>query len=109
MLSVGVVQTVADWYDSIVLFCAGAVLRLPLIQRSQYLCWCHDDATSADKMLMQTGKAAMFLSYHIRADSRFAPSQWEKALLCNDVSHWLGTNLESALYMVCNMQGIFDF
>ena len=33
----------------------------------------------------------------VRADSRFAPSQWEMALLCNDVSHWLGANLESAL------------
>ena len=32
-----------------------------------------------------------------RADSKFAPSQWEMALLCNDVSHWLGANLESAL------------
>ena len=32
-----------------------------------------------------------------RADPRFAPSQWEAALLCNDVSHWLGTGLESAL------------
>ena len=32
-----------------------------------------------------------------KADSRFAPSQWETALLCNDVSHWLGANLESAL------------
>ena len=32
-----------------------------------------------------------------RADSRFAPSQWETALLCNNVSHWLGANLESAL------------
>ena len=32
-----------------------------------------------------------------RADSRFAPSQWETALLCNKVSHWLGTSLESAL------------
>ena len=30
-----------------------------------------------------------------RADSRFAPSQWETALLCNNVSHWLGTNLVS--------------
>ena len=30
-------------------------------------------------------------------DSRLAPSQWETALLCNDVSHWLGANLESAL------------
>ena len=32
-----------------------------------------------------------------RADSRFVPSQWNTALLCNDVSHWLGANLESAL------------
>ena len=32
-----------------------------------------------------------------RADSRFASSQWETALLCNDVSHWLGASLESAL------------
>ena len=32
-----------------------------------------------------------------RADSRFAPSQWEKALLCDDLSRWLGTSLESAL------------
>ena len=32
-----------------------------------------------------------------RADSRFAPSQWELVLLCNDVSHWLGANLVSAL------------
>ena len=30
-----------------------------------------------------------------RADSRFAPSQWEMALLCNDISYWLGTSLES--------------
>ena len=30
-----------------------------------------------------------------RAYSRFAPSQWETALLCNDVSHWLGASLES--------------
>ena len=30
---------------------------------------------------------------YCRADSRFAPSQWETVLLCNDVSHWLGTSL----------------
>ena len=30
----------------------------------------------------------------IRTDFRFAPSQWETALLCNDVSHWLGASLE---------------
>ena len=39
------------------------------------------------------------------ADSRFAPSQWETALLCNDVSHWLSTNLESDLRSECR-QGI---
>ena len=33
----------------------------------------------------------------IRADSRFVPNQWEAALLCNDVSRWLGASLESAL------------
>ena len=35
-----------------------------------------------------------------RADSRFAPNQWEMALLCNNVSNWLGTSLESALRYV---------
>ena len=38
--------------------------------------------------------------YHVRrADSMFPPNQWETALLCNDVSHWLGANPESALYL----------
>ena len=45
----------------------------------------------------------------VRADSRFAPSQWETALLCNDVSHWLGASLESALCfskqtVICDLQ-----
>ena len=33
----------------------------------------------------------------LSADSSLVPSQWEEALLCNDVSHWLGTSLKSAL------------
>ena len=37
---------------------------------------------------------------YFRADSRFAPSQLETALLCEDASYWLGANLESALYLV---------
>ena len=38
--------------------------------------------------------------WYLRADFiRFALSQWETALLCNDVSHWLGVSLESALYL----------
>ena len=37
-----------------------------------------------------------------RADCRIVLSQWETALLCNAVSHWLGANLESSLwYMFC--------
>ena len=36
-------------------------------------------------------------SINNRADSRFAPSQWETSLQSNAVSHWLGANLESAL------------
>ena len=32
-----------------------------------------------------------------RADSRFAPSQWEMSLQSNVISQWLGANLESAL------------
>ena len=33
-------------------------------------------------------------------DSRLAPSQWETSLQSNGVSHWLGANLESALWLV---------
>ena len=36
-----------------------------------------------------------------RTNSRFAPSQWETALLCNDVSRWLGSSPESAMYGDC--------
>ena len=39
-------------------------------------------------------------NYLYMTDSRFAPSQWETALLCNDVSHRLGTNLESAMLYI---------
>ena len=39
-------------------------------------------------------------TYIYGADSRFAPGQWETALLYNDVSHWpLGANLASALHL----------
>ena len=43
------------------------------------------------------GKLYLLFVYSIGADSKFAPSQWETVLLCNDVSHWLGANLESGL------------
>ena len=31
-------------------------------------------------------------TYRCMSDFMFAPSQWETALLCNDVSHWLGVS-----------------
>ena len=37
---------------------------------------------------------------NLRADSMLASSQWETALLCNDVSHWLGASLDSALNLI---------
>ena len=41
-----------------------------------------------------------YKSSHHRADSRFAPSQWETMLLCNDVSPLNEGNLESTLYLM---------
>ena len=36
---------------------------------------------------------------YFRADSRFVPNQWETSLQNNAISHWLGANLESAMYL----------
>ena len=44
---------------------------------------------------------------HIGTDSRCAPSQWEMALLCNDVSHLLGASLESALSYLQPIMAIY--
>ena len=49
---------------------------------------------------------------NIRAYSQFAPSKWETALLSNDVSHWLGASLESALnilWHVCTEKFVLNF
>ena len=42
----------------------------------------------------------LYMQILFRADSKFAPSQWEAALLCNTVSHWHGASLESALHLL---------
>ena len=61
----------------------------------------HDYATAAASVYSKQWKGEQLqwkprVGWH-RAVSRFAPSQWETALLCNNVSHWLGASLESAL------------
>ena len=56
--------------------------------------WCDDKTTS--------------WTHLSRTDSRFTPSQWETALLCNDVTHWLGTSLvymgadQIFIHAICN-------
>ena len=54
---------------------------------------------TAGQKLQITQSAGVNQGSILRTDSRFAPSQWEMALLCNDVSHWLGASLESSLYV----------
>ena len=50
--------------------------------------------TSADIVMT---KVESHLYTEHRADSRFAPSQWETLLQSNVLSHCLGANLESTL------------
>ena len=45
----------------------------------------------------------------IKADSRFAMSQWETELLGNNVSHWPGASLESALMIMYSFRGSLHF
>ena len=45
-------------------------------------------------------ECTMRKNFQYQADSRFASSQWEMALLCNAFSHWLDASLESALQHV---------
>ena len=59
---------------------------------------------------LSTGHRSIVMSYTVcwvsrvditlRADSRFVPSQWETALLCNDIFQWLGASQESALTLI---------
>ena len=48
------------------------------------------------------GVISKFIYWECRTDSRFVPSQYETSLQSNAVSHWLGTNLESALQCMTN-------
>ena len=58
-----------------------------------------NEVTLKDMSKMTHDKAQQNTNYIYRADSWFAPSQWQTSLQSNAVSHWLGANLESALYI----------
>ena len=47
------------------------------------------------------------MNISVRADSWLAPNQWETALLCGDVSHWLAASLESDLSVSSQMRVTF--
>ena len=74
-----------------------------LIWVDKCACWCVNQLRewfNFSNMIILVGRCDDFhQEWHTqyRADSWFAPSQWETSLQSNDVSHWLGTNLESAL------------
>ena len=59
----------------------------------------HGSVVPCDLVTLWFHKGFMWIMYYYpRADSRLAPSQLETLLQSNAVSHWLGANLESALY-----------
>ena len=43
-----------------------------------------------------------------RDQSKFAPSQWETLLHCNDVSHWLGACLNWSLWLWSHVRGFIS-
>ena len=79
--------------------------RIPAAQRCRAMLsfsltsgFCPREQTSTSHALSgELWREPMKHHDRLRADSRFVPSQWETTLLCNGVSHWLGTSLESAL------------
>ena len=83
----------------------GALLLSPrrvLLNTKKSARYHYNTVKFSSKHLQQTSHTSPLGSrYIIRADSRFAPSQWETALQSNAVSHWLGANLESALHYSC--------
>ena len=61
------------------------------------MCWWSDDHHGGSVYVWN--EACFGANDDCTADSRLAPSQWETSLQSNVVSHWLGANLESALWL----------
>ena len=85
-----------------------------LVKRHQISCWtltstyvCHPRTADSGILLSHI---TMTSGHHIqyRDDSRFAPSQWETPLLCNDVSHWPGRKprISLAVYYIASKMGL---
>ena len=61
--------------------------------------WCVIGYPNWQKRPQVKHHASTFTLVQFSSDSRFSLSQWETALHCNDVSHWLGASLKSALQL----------
>ena len=72
------------------------------IRNESYCKQSRDSASHSIILLGALGRRYSGRKYYLnyRADSSFAPGQWETALLCNDVARWLGASLESALNFI---------
>ena len=90
------IQATACWQIGInaLILINAAVLSILLLENS-FNMW---TTMSRPQYIKQSShQTRLGITTQIRANFRFAHSQCEKVLLCNDVSHWLGANLESAL------------
>ena len=60
--------------------------------------WSHNALICNKQSKMPTEKCILYVvAHYFWADSRFASSQWETALLCNTVSNWVHASTESTL------------
>ena len=84
-----VLCTILCFTDHVITKTTCMFLSKTLIGQNSLTCWCHNQT-----LLPPNRHLCLWC---LRADSRFAPSQWDTMVLCNDASHWLGANLESAL------------
>ena len=80
------------------------------VSRPSYLCD-GNNHTWKDNLSIETGPWWPYLHQcpsvqriQFMDQSRYAPSQWETSLHCNDVSHWLGTYLNWSLQF-CPIKG----
>ena len=69
-------------------------------QGCDFCCWSDAPAAIVHMTDVDLTRALITIAKHFRADSGFAPSQWETSLQSNTVSHCLGANLESVLHLM---------
>ena len=78
------------------------------------VCFCTKTLRNVGRIFMKEQfSLPLLLTMIHRADSKFAPSQWEPSLQSNGVSHWLGANQESVLinisYLSSPSSGLIEY